>query len=1140
MFCFVWLTCPAYALDPAKSFSQYRQTIWNTENGLPTNLAVAMTQTRDGYLWFATQEGLARFNGISFKVFDSETAPTLKSSQITSLLEDGAGRLWAGTFKGLHLYKDGAFVAFSTENGLSKDYVSALYEDRGGDLWIGTSAGLNRMRDGVITVYGAKDGLTGERIRDIGEDADGNLWIGTAGGLFLFATINSDYSQTSDGLPADSIRRIYLDTDGALRIGTDGGLSQLSGERFVSDWRFAEKPFGHQRDRENCLWAGGDFGLSRVNGDTVTTLEGGTYSIFFDVEGGLWFSTEGEGVRHFTDGKFTTYTTSENLSGDIAFSIAQNQAGDVWVSTNKGISRRRGNAFDFSLMRQKELPDDRIVAVLSGNPADDLWIGTTKGLLRWHNDKLVDVAGSEYLRKKLVQAFYRDRENNLWIGTSGGLSRFDEQLNGGEIVNYDRFKQLANANIYSITGSLSNGLWIGTLRGLLFLKDDKLTVYTTKDGLAHDIVMSLYDDAAGALWIGTYGGGLSRFKDGKFASVTVRDGLFNGIVYAILPDEAGNLWMSCNRGIFRVAKSNLDEFMDGARPNVESVVYGAADGMKSFETNGGFQPAALKARDGKLWFPTVKGVAVIDPNNIEINRLPPPVHVENLIADGEAAEFGEKTVLDAGAHRLEFRFAALTFAAPEKVRFRYRLEGYDTDWIDSGNRREAFYTNLPHGDYLFRVIAANSDGVWNETGASYALRIKPFFYQTWWFVLFCIVGASGLLTALHFLRVRQLQLRHAAVLDERTRIARELHDTLLQGFVGVSSQLSAVAAQFQPAPEIAERHLDVARKMIRHSVTEARRALQNLRAVEPADADFNRSLRETVERVGEGQPQKIEFETIGTTFKILPETKQQILRIAEEATLNSIKHAEAEAVKIVLTYNAPAVKLEVADDGRGFDVKNSFSTLNGHFGLLGMKERAEKAGGQLYVQSVMPGGTQIIFENKRAAVKTKSSRRTSGVEKNSERYQRKAMKPLIRILLVEDHLIARIGINTIISVQPDMVVVGEAVNGRQGVELYRQHQPDIALMDLRMAEMDGAEALQIIRGEFRHAKIIIFSSRTGDAEIARLLRLGASGYVLKDVLEDELIKAIRQVHAGKKYIPVNVAQILAEHLGEGNAHAGRA
>lgn len=989
LFC---LAQSVHALDSLKMLAHHKRVVWNTESGLPQNFVQRMTQTRDGYLWFGTQEGLARFNGVSFKVFETMNTPTLKSDYVSALLEDRAGRLWVGTSKGLHLYQNGEFTVYTIADGLSKDFVTALYEDILGNLWVGTSGGVDCLRDGKIVGGDARQKLPpGERIRVIDEDAAGDLWIGTVNGIYRLRDNQLRLFTVADGLGSNSVRAIYLDAENNFWVGTDDGLSRLQNERFVGDARFKGKMVRSiKNDRAGSLWVSGEFGTSRISSGNVETLEsredmpGGVYTVLEDAEGSFWMATEGNGVWQFINGKFTAYSTADGLIGNVAFSFSQDAQDAVWISTERGLSRFQNNAFNLNIASRENLPKVRPSAIAS-DETGDLWIGSTKGLSLWRNGNFVNFKGSENLSKKSIQVLYKDSENNLWIGTGSGLSRFDRQSNGGEIIEHNQSEQLAKANIFSIAGSLTKGLWLGTGRGLLFLKDDKVTTYTSKDGLAGEAMMSFYEDAD-ALWIGTFGGGLNRFKNGVFTAVSMREGLFNNVVYAILPDDAGNLWMSCNRGIFRVAKQSLNEFMDGKRQSVESVSYGTADGMKNFECNGGYQPSALKTRDGKLWFPTTEGAAVIDPNNIRLNLKPPPVHLENMIADTKFVAMTEPAQLSAGTQRLEFQYAGLSFIAPKKMRYRYRLEGFDNDWIDAGNQREAFYTNLPYGDYNFRVIADNNDGVWNETGASYAFQIKPFFYQTWWFVLLCFALAGAFIAAVHFWRVQILRLRHKAVLNERTRIARELHDTLLQGFVGVSSQLSVVAAQFQETPEIAERHLDVARKMIRHSVTEARRAVQNLRTVETDRKSFKQLLEETVNRVTEGKSLRIEIETNGTPFNFAPDAAHQILHIAEESIVNAVKHSEAGKIKIICLYAAPTFRLEITDDGKGFDTDNAFSTLNGHFGLLGMNERAEKAGGKLYVKSGAAGGTKIVFESRAdsSAVKNGFTKVSAALKKNSE------------------------------------------------------------------------------------------------------------------------------------------------------------
>lgn len=995
--CHLWLAQQTFALDPAKSFSQYKQIIWNEEKGLPQSLVLAMVQTRDGYLWFATLEGLVRFNGSSFKVFDLNNTPTFKTNFISSILEDRSGNLWVGTGKGLYIYQDGEFSVYTTENGLSQDFVNTLYEDSKGNLWMVTGGKLTCLKDGKITSYDTKDGiLSGVNNITLVEDADGGLWIGTNQGLFHFLNDQFKPMTVADGFIAKRANIVFRDKDNRLLIGTENGLWHLENGKFISDERFKGKSVRTIRnDQAGALWVAGDFGIIRIFGNMITALENrkgfssGIFTMLEDTEGSFWLGTQTDGVIQLVESKFASYTTADGLLDDLVFSIYQNEQKDIWISTQKGLSRFRNNIFDLNLTSRNGLPEIRMSCVFADKDGN-LWVGTAKGLIHLQNNRVVPVKGIENLSDKVILVLHKDSENNLWIGTNSGLSVYDLQSKSGEIISYDKPEQLRNARIYSIIGNRSKGLWLGTNKGLFYLKDDQMTAFPMEDGSANNMVMSLYEDESGVLWIGTFGGGLVRLKDGKFSFVNSRNGLFNDIAYTILPDDNGNLWISCNRGIFRVSKTSVNDFLDGKRQDIESAAFGTTDGMKSAETNGGFQPSALKAHDGKLWFPTIRGLVVIDPHNIAKNLKPPPVYLETVMVDSKTASMNTNESFEADTQRLEFRFAALSFIAPEKVNYRYRLEGYDNDWMNAGNHQEAFYTNLPPGNYTFRVIASNNDGVWNETGANYSFDIKPHIYETWLFLVACLFAVGIIIAAVHFRRVRSLRLRHEAVLNERYRIARELHDTLLQGFVGVSSQLSVVAAQFQETPEIAERHLKIARNMIRHSVTEARRSVQNLRTDETEDELFTEILKKTVNRVKEGSSLKTEIEISGTPFEMPSETTHHLLLIVEEATVNAIKHAEAANLKIICTYEDTGFRLEIIDDGKGFGEKDVFSTLNGHFGIVGMMERAEKVGGELRVQENPTGGTKIVFASRNAAANTKSrfTKLTSGFKKLREKLRR--------------------------------------------------------------------------------------------------------------------------------------------------------
>ncbi len=479
------------------------------------------------------------------------------------------------------------------------------------------------------------------------------------------------------------------------------------------------------------------------------------------------------------------------------------------------------------------------------------------------------------------------------------------------------------------------------------IKDGKFQTFTTKDGLSSNTVISLYEDASGNLWIGTNGGGLNRLRGDKFVSFNA---VTADVIYRILEDKQQNLWCSSNKGIFRVNKNEL------AAP----VFYGPADGTLTRECSGGGHPAGWKTSDGRMWFATIKGLAVIDPENIPLNTSPPPIAIEQLFIDNQSVPLTQKLTLSPGASRLDFYYTALSFIAPENVRFKYKLEGFDNDWIDSGARRVASYTNLRPGNYKFRVIAANNDGVWNETGAAVEFYLQPRFYQTYWFYLVCVLLLAVAAWQLYRLRVRRMATQFRAVLDERNRIAREIHDNLAQDILGISVQLELVARLMPGAAEAAKGHLDRARILVRNSMTEARRYVWDLRSQELQKKDLPAALRDTTKRLTAESNVEAVVEVAGPLRPLPIEVETNLLRIGQEAINNAVKHAHANRIDVALNFDTRSVRLSVRDNGRGFDANGQIA--DGHFGLIGMRERAEQIGGELSIHSANERGTEIAID----------------------------------------------------------------------------------------------------------------------------------------------------------------------------------
>jgi signal transduction histidine kinase len=449
-------------------------------------------------------------------------------------------------------------------------------------------------------------------------------------------------------------------------------------------------------------------------------------------------------------------------------------------------------------------------------------------------------------------------------------------------------------------------------------------------------------------------------RDGKFTTYTSSNGLLDDVVYRILEDGQNNLWLSCRKGIFHISKKELDEFAKGTIASIAPVAYGTADGMMTRECSGGGDPAGWRGSDGKLWFPTIKGVAMIDPERLRTNSHAPPVVIEHIRIDEQSFAPSERLELPAGTTRFDLYYTAPSFVAPEKVRFKYKLDGFDQDWIDSGTRRIAYYTNLRPGAYTFRVIASNNDGVWNQTGAAISLYLKPYFYQTYWFYAVCLLVLVMLAWLLFRLRVRGMQAQFSAVLGERTRIAREIHDNLAQEMSGLSVQLEVVARTMPPGAEAAMSALDHARRQVRHGIAEARRYVWELRSPALENNDLPTALAETARRLTHDTAIHAQVEVNGTFRPLAQSVEGNLLRIGQEAINNAVKHAHAQRILVNLVFDARRVQLIVRDDGRGFN--HEVNGRDGHFGLIGMRERAQQIGGTLSIQSSDQSGTEVVAD----------------------------------------------------------------------------------------------------------------------------------------------------------------------------------
>lgn len=813
----------AFAVSP--SDQEFLRRIWQAEDGLPNPVVRSVLQTPDGYLWVATEESLARFDGVGFTEFDRKNPREKGERWIVAMVVTKDGSLWYSSANGgLGRLKDGKTVRYTTGNGLPGNYVLSLCEDRQGNLWIGTSVGLAKFVDGKFLSLTNSPGLVTEAVRSIIETRDRTLWIGTAKGLcrfkdekFTFHSLGSNPEinailslcedrdgnlwigtsagglvqwkddkvkkrhSTKTGLAHNVVRKVYEDRAGNLWIGTHSGLQRfINGKFFLLKCRdtssaemadsISDVIYDITEDKEGNIWAGTSVGLTRLKIQRIKTYskEDGlphvqTTAVFQDRFGAVWVGTFGGGLCRFQDGELVVFTTSDGLDSNHILSIYEDREGTMWIGTDGvGLNRYKDGAFSHFSMTE-------------GAPANTI--------------------------KMILQ----DRAGNLWVGNNIGVSRFAD----GKFIPEP---QLIRAGVKAMIEDRKGNLWIGTRSGLIYWNNGKTNVFNEKSGLSSELINALYEDKEGTLWIGTELGGLNRFKNGKFTPYSTSQG-FNERVLHILEDDQNNLWMATRNGIVSVNKKELNDFADGRISSINFVSYGKSDGMRRAQCNGIAQPAGWKTREGYFWFPTLHGVVAFNPNEVIGNRVPPPVVIEKVIVDGKSFVDWRSGRFPPGGGHFDFHYAGLSFNVPEKVRFKYKLEGFDHDWQDASNRRVARYTNLRPGDYQFRVKACNNDGIWNETGASFAFTLSPNFYKTGFFYAGCSIVAIFAGMELWRFRIRRMKRREKELLEIVNDRTREMQQEVAErkqavrratAFSKLGERLSLAASQEQAAEVIAD------------------------------------------------------------------------------------------------------------------------------------------------------------------------------------------------------------------------------------------------------------------------------------------------------------------------------------------------
>ena len=1029
--CILALTEASHALEPQTPLGRLARQSWSMESGLPQNTVPILLQSRDGYLWAGTELGLARFDGVSFRVFDHATVAAFPDAEVRSLLDAADGGLWVGTGDGLILWRNGHATLMTTHDGLPANSVRGLVQTTDGTIWIWTEAGLARWNGQRLEALPQLADAPAADINSLAADGRGGLWVGTAQGgrvfregrweaapaaqgtVTLVKSVPSGVSGAAAGdvlianangvlldhkgkivevlpmtaLPRDGVSFLARMADGSVAVASKSTVVVAGGEisrdhassrQAISQFEVSKQLPGSRiesvfADREGCLWIGTNRGMARISSgrpgylaeilpSTDPLAANVVVSFLEDREGDLWVGTETGGLHILRDARFYILGSRDGLSSDATTAVVEDRQGTLWIGTREsGLNRIAGKTTTNFTTANGLLSN--VILALAAAPDGDLWVGTPDGLNRIGPKGVTSYTSADGLPDDFIRSLLVAPDGSVWIGTRRGLTHLDH----GHLESFMGADGLGSDLVGALTRTADGDLWIATLNGLTRLHQGKLRNYSTSDGLSSNVITALEVSTDGMLWVGTQGDGLNLWDGKRFAPV--RDAkAVPAAIHAILHDSHGHLWIASDNGLTRLDLEALKDCAQKQICHLQATRFTSADGLRSRETSSNSHPTALRAHDGELWFTTPRGVIAIDPAHAGPSAEAPPVAIERFAVDDQDQDNASR--VPAGHLRFQFDYAGLSFAAPQRLRYQYMLEGFDLAWTDAGSRRTAYYTNISPGAYRFRVRAMLGDaplGTAEETSeAAVSFELLPHFYQTFWFRVLLVLAAGALVLLLMRRRVLRVEREFRAVMAERNRIAREIHDTLAQGYVGISLQLEILGELLRHnRSDAAAKHLAVTQELVREGLNDARQSIWALRSQDSEEQTLPIRLRRLVEQ-SQDRDLAADLQVHGAYRALAPDREQEILRIAQEAIQNVKKHASASHLSVRLDYDERTLALSVTDDGRGFVIPKNAPSGNGtnkghegHYGMTGMRERADLIKSEIEVISKPGAGTSV-------------------------------------------------------------------------------------------------------------------------------------------------------------------------------------